>query len=270
MSIAEKLREAAAMTVSCRRVDHFALALTGKPANCPKGCEDCIKKWYEKLADAIEAEQTVDVAALLKLADDLDETNRRTGRVCLQPIEAADRIREILKGAAESKPTPLPEGIEWPRFEDGELVKIGDKFAHDGITDTVEQFTFRKAGFWVYGNGYPAWEFYSWGETVKRPEPEVLDADGVPIRVGDTVWYEGEEFVVADVFNDGVNLNSSKKDECGFSLHSVANAEPEFCTHLKPDTAESLLREFIDAANSDDGPDLTPIIERSLKLLGGE
>ena len=28
-----------------------------------------------------------------------------------------------------------------------------------------------------------------YGERVKRPAPEVLDADGVPIKVGDTVYF---------------------------------------------------------------------------------
>ena len=31
-------------------------------------------------------------------------------------------------------------------------------------------------------------EEFGQNDCVKRPEPEILDADGVPIRVGDTVW----------------------------------------------------------------------------------
>lgn len=35
----------------------------------------------------------------------------------------------------------LPEGIEWPRFEDGELVKVGDEVECEGdVMDVVGLF----------------------------------------------------------------------------------------------------------------------------------
>ena len=36
----------------------------------------------------------------------------------------------------------LPEGVEWPRFEDGELVKIGDEFEHGGKALEVDAICF--------------------------------------------------------------------------------------------------------------------------------
>ena len=40
----------------------------------------------------------------------------------------------------------LPEGIEWPRFEDGELVKIGDEAEFEGEVGKVASVGFNKLG----------------------------------------------------------------------------------------------------------------------------
>ena len=176
----------------------------------------------------------------------------------------ANRIRKAVDGANVSNSMPLPEGVEWPRYESGELVEFGDEIGKGDIwmehpVDLVAFYDDGSFELWGDGNSIA----YRKGEPVKRPEPEVLDADGVPIKVGDTVYDEdGKAFEV-----EAVNATCKTfKRKGGIACEWKA----EFFTHRKPDTAESLLREFIDAANSDDGPDLTPIIERSLKLLGGE
>lgn len=296
-TVAERLRKA---NKSCR-CDWLSLykAVTGELFDCNKTkCEHCFRIVCRELADMIEAEKTmyaehcanlaaervrdtmkertkteqneVDVDALLNLADKISDMVDVPPYKCL-PIAAStarewkDTIRNAVKGA---KPQ-LPEGIEWPRFEDGELVKFGDKFEHDGITDTVEQFTFREAGFWVYGNGDPAWELYSWGEPVKRPEPEVLDVDGVPIKVGDTVWDgKGNSHEV-------ISIESRDEDEqivwCGEYLGSI-----KFCyvanelTHRKPDTFESVVAEMLADFDNNDSIEVDGYFDRLRKLLGGE
>ena len=85
----------------------------------------------------------------------------------------------------------LPDGMEWPRFEDGELVKVGDEVEHKGETIRVYLATFDAAGWalWCSRDGIDGRLSGSYGERVKRPAPEVLDADGVPIKVGDTVYF---------------------------------------------------------------------------------
>lgn len=74
----------------------------------------------------------------------------------------------------------LPEGVEWPRFEDDELVRFGDRYhgrifdsqqMHD---DTVSSIHFKQSGFTINGNTNR--HVYAYGEPVKRPEPEALDA----------------------------------------------------------------------------------------------
>lgn len=63
----------------------------------------------------------------------------------------------------------LPEGVEWPRFEDGELVEIGDEAEFpDGKTEKVLQVFIGRDGYTLYGETEE--EFYEYGTPVKRPE----------------------------------------------------------------------------------------------------
>lgn len=94
----------------------------------------------------------------------------------------------------------MPEGMEWPRFEDGEPVRPGDKLL-DKDGDWFEVVSFVFTCDWWSIRGYQTEGFgdlndktrrtlegMSYGARVKRPAPKVLDADGVEIRVGDTVY----------------------------------------------------------------------------------
>ena len=84
----------------------------------------------------------------------------------------------------------LPEGIEWPRFEDGELVKVGDEVEYKGETMRVYLATFDADGWalWCSREGIDGRLSGSYGERVKRPAPKVLDADGEEIRKGDVLY----------------------------------------------------------------------------------
>lgn len=243
MSIAEKLREAAAKKALCGGVDHIALALTSEPARCDGNCRECVGKWYGNLADAIEVEQAklrkhdgLDVDALLKLADEAEKAD----------VDGVVGWHDVIRNAVKGAKPKLPEGVIWPTYEDGQLVKFGDEFTdRDGVTEKVTGFFFYEDKVFVNPS-----DRYSYGETVKRPEPEVLDADGVPIKVGDTVYdINGEEFTVKAVCSDG-------------SLHPFCKSFPyqvDFCererwqyadriTHRRPDTLEAINEDcWIDA-----------------------
>ena len=88
----------------------------------------------------------------------------------------------------------MPDGMEWPRFEDGEPVRIGDKFeCWCGEEHVVGSVSFRgscavlnmsHAHSFVVGHGPETVH----GERVKRPAPKVLDADGEETRVGDKLY----------------------------------------------------------------------------------
>ena len=289
-TLAERLREHGDYDAYCT-TDVYALALTGEVAPCIGfHCDECRREWAYKLADAIETEQAerphevdgdVDVDALLRLADHFENLGDGIESAFIALPANFYQWRDTIRDAVKDAKAQLPDGIEWPRFEDGELVKFGDAVDTDGPTiNHVSTITIYENGrFRMHGTSANStsdesigeWCF-RYGEPVKRPEPEVLDADGVPIKVGDTVWYEGEKFVVVDVFRDGVNLDSPKKDECGFAVHSVGNAEPDFCTHRKPDTFESVAAEMIAEwdENNNEYLDMNGYFARFRNLLGGE
>ena len=99
--------------------------------------------------------------------------------------ERRERITELNKAIAEMRPRLMPSGMEWPRFEDGEPVRIGDEAAIAGKTCAVSSVNFSDHCWTIAGGG--GHEKIGYGERVKRPE-KVLDADGAEIRVGDEVF----------------------------------------------------------------------------------
>ena len=91
----------------------------------------------------------------------------------------------------------MPEGMEWPRFETGEPVRFGDVVSDGDETGRVYYVTFDTVNPVIIGftDETPDQDSGTWlevsvndGERVKRTAPKVLDADGVEIRVGDTVY----------------------------------------------------------------------------------
>ena len=97
-------------------------------------------------------------------------------------------------GVEEIKKRLMPEGMEWPRYEDGELIRFGDEFENaKGNASTLRTVVIKDcrdalggAVFWKLGKGECAVTLKN-GERVKRPAPKVYDTDGVEIHVGDTV-----------------------------------------------------------------------------------
>ena len=74
----------------------------------------------------------------------------------------------------------LPEGAEWPRFEDGEVVKIGDDVEYKGETMRVYLATFDADGWalWCSREGIDGRLSGAYGERVERPTPKVLAKAG--------------------------------------------------------------------------------------------
>ena len=108
-------------------------------------------------------------------------------RVC---AERRDKIIELRKTIAEMRPRLMPEGMEWPRYEDGEPVRIGDvAVLADNEPHEVESMEFfADKSCKLKGKDTPWMNTIFKGQVAKRPEPKVLDADGAEVRVGDTVY----------------------------------------------------------------------------------
>ena len=132
----------------------------------------------------------------------------RTGSASC-PVESCNECRvesaKWINDAADAiERCALPDGVEWPRFEDGGLVKFGDVIGvPDGawMEHPVDQVLFTEDGnVEVFGDGNSV--DFERGETAKRI---VLAADGEPLKVGQTVWN----------INNGMEFNVSRLPKPG-------------------------------------------------------
>lgn len=155
---------------------------------------------------------------------EFDERNLAKSRaVCAAVAEEADTGKRRL---TERERRILDM---WPRFEDGELVWFGDSVEHDGTMETVQGFKLYRSGpayLSVVGIDTEKWLRIEDYKSVKRPAPKVLDADGVEIHVGDTVWHEdGSEQLVEEMNRYGVRCFDGDKRR---------TFNPKYLTHTRP------------------------------------
>lgn len=135
----------------------------------------------------------------------------------------------------------------WPKFDDGSYVQLGDKAVANSGENSGKEFTVRNVYF---ENGHGKlrssaldgcyWNWKSADTHVKRPAPKVLDADGVEIHVGDTVWHEDGTMLRVDGFG-GI-----EDGETIVNVHIIRGATPWrevrnlSLTHEQPDSWERL------------------------------
>lgn len=134
----------------------------------------------------------------------------------------------------------LPDGMEWPRFEDGELVKVGDDVEYKGETMRVYLATLDADGWalWCSREGIDGRLSGSYGERVKRPIRKVLDADGAPIEVGDTVYCDDdpEPWQVDLIYAGSMGYCTVRlKDSAGI----YKSADAPRLSHKKPEPPDS-------------------------------
>ena len=132
----------------------------------------------------------------------------------------------------------MPEGYEWPRFEDGEPVRIGDK-----ATRYDEDFEVRHIATYSDGSFLLNFWTYASGERVKRPAPKVLDADGVEIRVGETPYRvdNGRQVEIRRIdpsYGESCVFVGVDGMSYGYWLH------PDQLTHERPDSWERWREEW--------------------------
>lgn len=143
--------------------------------------------------------------------------------------------------------------IPRPRFEDGEPVQDSDLIE---IGECAVCCVYMD-GSWLFNpdkyederNPKP-WDEQEGRQCnfIKRPEPKVLDAEGVEIKVGDTVWgkYSGVEHEVIGFDSCyGLLCVSIRNVETG----STGGSSPNLLTHREPDSLEKLLVDLRGAAD---------------------
>lgn len=162
------------------------------------------------------------------MTNEFDKRNAAKSRkVCEAMAEAASTGKRIL---TERERRILDM---WPRFEDGKPVMLGDKYedneGHECFASGVHLDI--DGPSLVDSEGFH--DLYRKGKRVKRPAPKVLDADGVEIEVGDTVWtLDGLEGVVTKV-DDGAAYIAYESDY-------AQREEADNLTHVQPDSWERL------------------------------
>ena len=186
---------------------------------------------------------------LVAIADELDElddkaTRRRSHIVKLEST-ISERNRE-LRGLRGKVPAERERQILalWPRFEDGAYVWLGDEVACRGkacmLDDVkfVSDGTFHDETYLYVSNGLDVFEVpIAAGERVKRPVQSVLDADGVEIHVGDTVWHHsGFAHGVVTSIDAGSLMGTVRYVNGGVEFRDAAKD----LTHTRPDSWERL------------------------------
>lgn len=125
----------------------------------------------------------------------------------------------------------------WPRYEDGEPVMIGDGV--DGLGGEIIEVYIAENAAAIWNNRANHMHL-SPGERVKRLAPEVLDADGVPIKVDDTVWHEdGSELHVIG-FGDAQDGETMLVVEYAAGPTKWGEVRCLSVTHTRPDSWERL------------------------------
>lgn len=127
----------------------------------------------------------------------------------------------------------------WPRFEDGEPVMVGDESTNNkNQRFTVKRIEFRH-GKWMLNDSVTDGHYLNGksGKRVMRPAPKVLDADGVEIKVGDTVWHHsGFAHGVVTSIDAGSLIDTVRYVNGGAEFGDAAKD----LTHTRPDSWEQL------------------------------
>lgn len=207
---------------------------------------------FEAACEEFEVAETPDWgdlrSILSKIADEIDremDELRNKFRVthpmrAVGDIAAGKEVYPLLREAIERWYLPRP------LFEDGEPVYIGAEIddRKRGKLE-VNRICYTDGGFYFnesHGTGKRRKKMngitYKHGERVKRPKPQVLDADGVPIEVGDVLWRT----------TDGMKVIVAKLEKGHFVDGDGVGCNPSYFTHREPDTQERIDR---DALNGD-------------------
>lgn len=194
-------------------------------------------EWLRRIIDEYEASAEGGCSGMAKRFG-IDCEHAGSCRECMTKMMTAIADRIDAERA-------LPADVEWPRFEDGGLVRIGDELEFEGKTMLVGDAIF-------YADGWALWcdredmngrLYGKYGERVKRPAPKVLDADGVSIKVGDTVYCNGKDkpLMVSHIVD-------STKVALIADRVSYFRANPSRLSHERPDSGERIASDMEDFA----------------------
>lgn len=195
-----------------------------------KGEKQGVSAWLRGIIGECGVSGTRSCTAIAE-AFGIDCKHERTCRDCITKMMTAIADRIDAERA-------LPDDVKWPRFEDGGLVRIGDELEFEGKTMLVCDATFYADGWalWCDREDMSGRLYGKYGERVERPAPKVLDADGVPIKVGDVVYFVGGSGVRYAVKDIGFEPDGAFVD--------IIDEEGRYSTMVNP---EKLAHERLDS-----------------------
>lgn len=161
------------------------------------------------------------------MTKEFDARNAEKSRaVCEAMAERADTGKRVLTERERRILDMLP------RFEDGEPVMIGDEV--DGLGGEIIEVYIAEdaADIW---NNYGNHMNLSLGERVNRPAPKVLDADGVEIKVGDTVYEPNGQSGIVTAVHPSTRSVDLRQDGC-----DAYAMDTKRLTHTRPDSWDLL------------------------------
>ena len=208
------------------------------------------------------------------MTKDFDARNEKKSRsVCAAMAESADTDKRAL---SERERRILDM---WPRYEDGEPVWFGDGAAVNVGNIAIEAIEFTDGCAYVKDGACGDYNtLVQVFKHVKRPAPEVLDADGVLIKVDDTVWNEdGSELHVIG-FGDVQDGETMLVVEYAAGPTKWGEVRCLSVTHTRPDSWEQLEEDAREFARDNQLPhdvdqmerDAVDLIRRAKKLAGVE
>lgn len=173
--------------------------------------------------------------------DRLRAANNRLWRENADLRAKAEAPREVTEDdlPEELRKRLMPGGMEWPRFESGELVRFGDEYVDcDGKAAAAKAVKFYDICLFALFDKNQDVSVYGWRDRVNRPESHgLLGADGEPIKAGETVYgrFDGKEWMVIGFDWDKLDCPVRTIDEDG----SVRNFYPKWFTHERPSNGDA-------------------------------
>ena len=173
------------------------------------------------------------------MTKEFDKRNMAKSRRVCEDMEAAHVTKWLKLTERERQILAM-----WPRFEDGECVWLGDKYEDNEGNECFASGVHLDIDGPILVDSEGFHDLYRKGKRVKRPVPKVLDADGVEIEVGDTVWYRSlctmgsmRKATVIGFDENSLDVKlATLKDEAGKTWY----IDPKKITHVQPDSWERL------------------------------
>ena len=147
----------------------------------------------------------------------------------------------------------------WPRYEDGEPVRFGDRVKHRRGTCAVDSVRLYIGGLVsVYGNDSDRQVVVTepvFRDPVERADAQVPAADGEPLREGETVWNvkTGEMYVVGAFASDYVNVSDGRGGGLQLLPSQLTHERPESWERWIEDAGKSTCEYFGSFGTSCDG-----------------